>query len=106
MPRFVVDLGNVKLSEEEHSAIAGAIHSAVMSHLSKVSDPGAHHGTKTLTRAGMGFAPPPDSPKPPKATKATKSTTAAKPAAADKPAKPAKPAKSAKPAKPAKSKTP
>jgi hypothetical protein len=86
MPRFVVDLGTVKLSDQEHAALAGAIHATVISYMSKLSDPSAHHGVKTLTRAGMGFAPPPDSPAPktPKSTKAP-----AQPASSDTP-KPAK----------------
>ncbi|MBN8892859.1 MAG: hypothetical protein ABS99_06925 [Acetobacteraceae bacterium SCN 69-10] len=57
MARFVVDLGDVKLTDEEHNAMAGAIHSAVIGQLAKVSDSSVHTATKTLHRAGMGFAP-------------------------------------------------
>lgn len=57
MARFVVDLGDVSLSSDEHNAIASAIHTAVIGQLAKVSDPGVHAGTKTLHHAGMGFAP-------------------------------------------------
>jgi hypothetical protein len=58
MARFVVDLGDVNLTGDEHNAIASAIHTAVIGQLAKVSDPGVHAGTKTLHHAGMGFTAP------------------------------------------------
>ncbi len=58
MARFVVDLGNVKLSDEEHNGIASAIHAAVIGHLASSTNPGLHAATKTLNHAGMGFAAP------------------------------------------------
>ena len=92
MARFVVDLGDVKLSDEEHNGIASAIHTAVIGQLAKVADPSAHAATKTLNHAGMGFAAP--SP----ATKAAGTKAASTKATAGK-AVTAKPAAAAKAAR-------
>lgn len=56
MARFVVDLGNVKLTDEEQSGIASAVHTAVIGHLATLANPGVHAATKTLNHAGMIFA--------------------------------------------------
>jgi hypothetical protein len=72
MARFVVDLGDVALTTDEHNAISSAIHTAVIGQLAKVSDPGVHSGTKTLHHAGMGFAPAAAAAAPAKAKKAAK----------------------------------
>jgi hypothetical protein len=58
MARFVVDLGDLPLTAEEHNGIASAIHAAVIGHLAGASNPGLHAATKTLNHAGMGFAAP------------------------------------------------
>lgn len=58
MARFVVDLGDIPLSDEEQNGIASAIHAAVIGHMATLSNPGIHAATKTLNHAGMGFAPP------------------------------------------------
>jgi hypothetical protein len=77
MARFVVDLGDIPLSDEEQNGIASAIHTAVIGHLATISNPGVHAATKTLNHAGMGFAPPsqPGTPKKP-----AKAALSAKPA--------------------------
>lgn len=53
MAKFVVDLGNVKMTDEEQNGIASAVHAAVIGRLASLSNPGLHDATKTLNRAGM-----------------------------------------------------
>lgn len=57
MAKFVVDLGDLPMSDEEKSGIASAIHAAVIGHLATTSNAGLHAATKTLNHAGMLAAP-------------------------------------------------
>lgn len=74
MARFVVDLGDIPLTDEEHNGIASAIHAAVIGHLATIANPGVHAATKTLNHAGMGFAPPSEPGTPKKPAKAKPAT--------------------------------
>jgi hypothetical protein len=56
MARFVVDLGDVKLSSEQHTAIASAIHGAVLPHLAKLPGVGGGQLMALTMSHGVGIA--------------------------------------------------
>ncbi len=62
--KLTIDLGDVKMSPEEHSALVGAVHGAVVSHLAKSSNASVHAAAKHLHDMGMGLVAA--SPKPAK----------------------------------------
>ncbi len=53
--KLTIDLGDVKLSPDEHNALVGAVHSAVVSHLAKSSNASVHAAAKHLHDMGMGL---------------------------------------------------
>jgi hypothetical protein len=66
--KLTIDLGDLKLSADEHNALVGAVHSAVVSHLAKSTNASVHSAAKHLHDMGMGLVA--SAPKPAKAPKA------------------------------------
>lgn len=53
--KLTIDLGDVAMTPDEHQALVGAVHAAVVSHLAKSTNPGVHAATKSLHEMGMGL---------------------------------------------------
>lgn len=55
MTKLTIDLGDLKLSQDEHHALVGAVHTAVVGHLAASGNPAVHKATKSLHDMGMGL---------------------------------------------------
>jgi hypothetical protein len=56
--KLTIDLGDLTLSQKEHHALVGAVHTAVVGHLAASSNASVHAAQKTLHDMGMGLAAP------------------------------------------------